>query len=270
MKENSGIGTSGAPRISIILAAYNEERTIGRAIESIQAQTFKDWELIVVNDGSVDATEKIVLQYADNDERIRLITNSRNMKLPASLNKGIELARADLIARADADDINHPDRLSKQFVFMQENPDVDVLGTGAWLLDSSGNRINAVALPEGHDDLSRLPFLKTHFFHSSVLVRRHFFSRVGMYDVRYQRAQDKELWLRGLRARCRYGNLPEPLIDYATADYIRSFRSILSNTNSLLRMVREYGIERGYLKVALFFAYSLAIKANIYKPKSFR
>ena len=104
-----------APKVSIVMAAYNEERDIGRAVESILAQTFIDWELIIVDDGSTDATADVVRRYAEKDSRINLVRNVTNLKLPASLNRGIGLAQADLIARADADDTNLPERLSKQY-----------------------------------------------------------------------------------------------------------------------------------------------------------
>lgn len=257
-------------RISIVMAAYNEERDIGRAIESIQAQTFRDWELIVVNDGSSDNTQATIQQYANQDARIRLINNEKNMGLPASLNKGIEHAHADLIARADADDINLPDRLEKQYAFMQENPDVDVLGTGAWLLDANGMRVNKVSLPESHDELARLSFLKTHFFHPSVLIQRRFFDKAGVYDPNYIRTEDKELFLRGLHAGCRYANLPQPLIEYATDGYVRGWRSLLNQAKSLLKIANIYKIKNGYLLVVISVFHSVLVKTHLYRPASLR
>lgn len=257
-------------RISIVMAAYNEEQYIGRAIESIQEQTFRDWELIVVNDGSSDNTETIIQQYANLDARIRLINNEKNMALPASLNIGIKHANADLIARSDADDVNLPDRLEKQYAFMQSNPEVDVLGTGAWLLAVNGTRVKKVSLPESHDELASLSFLKTPFFHSSVLIRRRFFDKVGVYDSNYIRTEDKELFLRGLHAGCRYANLPQPLIEYATDGYIRSWGSLLNKGRSLLKIASVYNIRNGYLLVAISVFHSILVKTRLYRPVSLR
>jgi glycosyltransferase EpsE len=257
-------------KISIVMAAYNEERDIGRAIESIQAQTLSDWELIVVNDGSTDGTEDIVRQYASQDARIRLITNEINLGLPTSLNRGIEVASTDLIARADADDTNLPDRLERQYAFLQKNPEVDVLGTGAWLLDANGMRVNKASLPESHDELAKLSFLKTPFFHPSVLIRRRFFDKAGKYDAVYVRTEDRELWLRGLQKGCQYANLPEPLIEYATDGYVRSWRSILHQSLSLLKIARAYKTRNGYVLVAMSVLHSALIKMRLYKPVSLR
>lgn len=258
------------PAVSVIMAAYNEEQAIGNAIESIIAQTFTSWELIIIDDGSIDGTHDVVRQYANRDIRIRLILNEANLGLPESLNKGIQLARSDLIARADADDINLPERLAIQYKYMQLHSEIDVLGTGAYLLDSQGVRGNAVLPPCTHAELEKLSFQKTHFFHSSVMIRRRFFNRIGVYDKSCQRAEDKELWFRGFRDGCRYANLPEPLIEYSTNGYVKSWRSIIDRTFSLLRMVNSYKIKGGHIAVLTLFVISIAIKLHIYKPNSIR
>jgi glycosyltransferase involved in cell wall biosynthesis len=263
-------GTSLAPKVSIVMAAFNEERDIGRALDSILAQTFVDWELIVVDDGSTDATAAIVQRYVEKDSRIRLVSNGTNLQLSASLNKGIGMARADLIARADADDINLPERLAKQYRYMESHPETDVLGTGAYLLDATGSRVSSFSYPLTHTELMTLPFLKIQFFHPSVMMRRRFFEMAGLYDPRYPNAEDKEMWLRGLAAGCCYSNLPEPLIEYSTDGFVKSWRAMLRHGFSLLRMARDLKIERGYMQAMIIFAYTVALKLKIRKPKSLR
>ena len=258
------------PKISIVMAAYNEESNIARALDSIVSQTFSDWELIVIDDGSTDATADIVRRYAENDSRIDLYSNDINMALSASLNKGIGLARGELIARADADDVNLPERLSKQYSYMQEHNEIDVLGTGAYLLDESGQKVNSFSMPLTHAELKTSPFLKTLFFHPSVMIRRRFFDKAGLYDPRYPNAEDKEIWLRGLSAGCRYANLPEPLIEYSTGGYVKSWRSIVICSLSLLRIAKASKIRRGYFLSFVYLAYTAAIKLKIYKPKTLR
>jgi len=261
---------SSSPKISIVMAAYNEELDIGRALESILTQTFTDWELIVIDDASTDATADVIRCYAVKDSRINLVCNETNLELSASLNIGIGLAQADLIARADADDINLPERLSKQYEYLQAHHEIDVLGTAAYLLDETGRRVNSFSYPLTHAELKRLPFLKNQFHHPSVMIRRRFFDTAGLYDTHYARGQDKELWLRGLRVDCCYANLPEPLIEYSTDGYVKSWRSILKHALSLLRMAKDLEIERGYVQALVLFAYTAAIKLKIYKPKSLR
>lgn len=259
-----------APKISIVMSAYNEEPHIARALDSLAAQTFTDWELIVIDDGSTDATAEIIRRYADKDRRIILVCNDANLQLSASLNKAIGLARADIVARADADDVNVPERLAKQYRYLQAHQEIDVLGTGAYLLDQTGTRVNTFRHPQTHAELQTLPFLKIQFFHPSVMMRRRFFDVAGLYDPRYPNAEDKEIWLRGLSAGCSYANLPEPLIEYSTAGFVKSWSSILRHGLSLFRIVRDRKIKNGYVQAFILFAYTAAIKLKIRKPKSLR
>jgi glycosyltransferase involved in cell wall biosynthesis len=267
---NNNRNSLPAPKISVVMAAYNEEQDIGRALESILTQIFTDWELIVVDDGSTDTTVDVIRSYAERDARIRLVCNATNLELSASLNIGIELARADLIARADADDINLPERLSKQYEYLRVHDEIDVLGTGAYLLDETGQRTNSFSHPLTHAELRGLPFLKIQFFHPSVMIRKRFFETAGLYDSNYPNAEDKEMWLRGLSAGCCYGNLPEPLIEYSTDGFVKSWRSILKHGFSLLRIARNQKIKRGYAQALVLFAYMAAIKLKMYRPKSLR
>jgi len=258
------------PRVSIVMAAYNEERDIEKAIESIITQTFTDWELIIVDDGSSDNTVSLIQGFAEQDSRIKLVCNESNQELSASLNIGVGLAKADLIARADADDINLPNRLAKQVEFMDANPDVDVLGTAAYLLDAEGRRVNAVVYPQSHAELTELSFVKNHFFHPSVIIRRRFFETAGLYDPGYPNAEDKEIWLRGLQAGCKYANLPDPLIEYSTDGFVKSWRSIRKHALSLFRMAKKLEVKRGYAMALLLSAYTAAIKLKLYSPRSLR
>ena len=208
-------------------------------------------------------------QYAQTDNRIRLVINETNLGLPASLNKGIKLAKAELIARADADDINLPERLARQYEYMRAHPEIDVLGGSIVLLDGQGNRCaNPLSLPQTHAELERLTFLKTHFHHPTVMIRKRFFTKAGIYDVSFPRAQDKELWLRGLRAGCRYANLPDALVEYNTNGYVRSWKSIYEGTLSMWQITRAYRIKYGSILVLVAFVHSIFVKIHIYKPKS--
>ena len=127
--------------VSVIMSVYNEEATIAEAIESIIAQTYTDWELIIINDCSTDGSPEIVRRYAREQNRIRIFENEHRLGLAASLNKGIKAARGKYIARMDGDDFSYRERLEKQVTFMIDNPVVDVLGTGAELID--GNTANS-------------------------------------------------------------------------------------------------------------------------------
>jgi glycosyltransferase involved in cell wall biosynthesis len=262
--------TNVLPDVSIVMAAYNEEDCIGRALDSIRAQTLSNWELIVIDDGSTDATREIVQRYVAQDQRIILVSNEKNLRLSLSLNRGIGLARANLIARADADDLNLPKRLAMQCEFLRSHPEIDVLGTGAYLLDKRNRITGLLAHPLVHADLEGLTFLEMPFAHPSVMIRRSFFLKAGLYDPYFPNAEDKELWLRGLRFGCRYANLPDPLINYQTDDFIKSWGSIARHAISLFKIVRKYRLKGGYLSSLLMTNYIVAIKLRLYKPKALR
>ena len=111
-------------KISVIMSVYNGEEYLAEAIDSVLGQSFSDFELIVINDCSTDGTSEILCKYASLDARVKVHTNEVNLRLPSSLNKAISLAEGKYIARMDADDICLPDRLEKQFEFMESHPDV--------------------------------------------------------------------------------------------------------------------------------------------------
>ena len=111
------------PEISVIMSVYNGETYLKEAIESVINQTFKNWELIVINDCSTDSTSEILAEFAEKDERVKVYPNEVNLRLPTSLNRAISLSSGKYIARMDADDICLPDRFEKQYKFMEENPD---------------------------------------------------------------------------------------------------------------------------------------------------
>ncbi|MDD4353774.1 MAG: glycosyltransferase family A protein, partial [Candidatus Nanoarchaeia archaeon] len=128
-------------RISVIMSAYNTERYIAEAIESILNQTFKDFEFIIIDDGSTDDSLKIIKRYVKKDRRIKLIHNKKNIGLTKSLNKGLKIAKGQYIARMDADDISLPQRFQIQYDFLEKNKDIFLIGTTAFLIDDKGDRL---------------------------------------------------------------------------------------------------------------------------------
>lgn len=203
------------PRITVALSVYNGERFLAEAIESVLGQTFEDFEFLIVDDGSSDATSVILQHYAARDTRIRPIIRE-NRGLVASLNQLLEEARAPLIARMDADDLAAPTRFAKQFAFLDANPAVGVLGS--WTTDI--NEVGAphpVAAPDHpvtHEDFLAaidcgLPLL----CHPAVMYRRDIVRSVGGYHAAFRHCEDLDLWLR-LATVTRIANLPERLLHY--------------------------------------------------------
>ncbi|MRS01629.1 glycosyltransferase [bacterium] len=200
------------PEVTVLMAVFNGERYPREAIESILEQTFKNFEFIIVNDGSTDLSCEILSSYSDS--RIRLVDNEQNIGLACSLNKGLSLARGEFVARMDADDISYPDRLKKQVDFMRANPAVAVLGTQVAYIDTVGRDIKVFAPRHPVTPLAAKYTLMfgTPVSHPTVMYRKNLIWEIFKgYDKAYNVSEDTELW-------CRVGidysiqNLPDVLV----------------------------------------------------------
>ncbi len=200
--------TSSEPRVSVVMAARNESGVIERAIESILKQTLKDWELIVVDDGSSDGTATLVERYGE--PRIRLFREPRR-GLPGALNVGITEARSRFVARQDADDVSLPDRLARQARFLDEHGDVAVVGA-RWVEIGPHGRALAARTPFVHGCLNEALVRFNPIVHTAAMFRRSAAVAVGMYDESFPYAADYDLWLRIEVAGFTLWNLPETLV----------------------------------------------------------
>lgn len=201
------------PVVDVLLAVYNGADYLHECIVSIQEQTFQDWHLVIVDDASSDNTSNILQQFALGDQRIKIVRNEVNLRLPASLNKGLRYCKSSLVARADADDVFHPERLERQFNYMEAHPEVGLLGTACNHIDSNGVVMGATSHPQ-QDAMIRfaLPFGCT-FVHPSVMMRSDLVKQVGGYDESMWTGQDYRLWA-DLSKITQMQNLPERLMDY--------------------------------------------------------
>jgi len=207
MTTSVAFGIGSKPAISVLMAVYNApENYLNAAIASILQQSCWDFEFIIVDDGSDDATGDRLRMWANHDQRIRLHKLPANVGLTKALNAGLKLARGDYLARQDADDISGPHRLAAQFDFLALHPEVDAVGTDAVLIDVGGNKIGNMEIDPDLKELSRRNLL----VHGSMLFHRHVFDLLGGYDERMLLSQDYELYLRMLRLHgMRIGVLPE-------------------------------------------------------------
>ena len=200
------------PVVSVVLPVYNCPKLVGQAIKSILDQTCADFELIVIDDGSTDATPDVLRRYTDS--RLRLVTQS-NRGLAGTLNRGIELARGRYIARQDQDDVSFSERLAKQVAYMEGHPACALLGTWAeiWRDDIKTNRVHRH--PSDNATLQFELLLDNPFVHSSVMIRTTALECVGAYstDPGRQPPEDYELWSRIAR-QFEIANLPEILHAY--------------------------------------------------------
>jgi len=190
------------------MSVYNAATWVHDAVESVLTQTVPDLELIVIDDGSTDATPATLAGV--RDPRLR-VERRPHAGLTRSLNVGLALCRAPLIARLDADDLALPEKLARQRAFLDAHPDVGLLGTGAREFDAAGRAIRDVRPPASDAAIRRVLIRRNPFIHCSVVVRRTVLDRVGGYDEALCVAQDYDLWLRIGRV-TRLANLPEPLV----------------------------------------------------------
>jgi glycosyltransferase involved in cell wall biosynthesis len=256
--------------LSVVMAARNESKYVGQAIESIISQTYSNWELIIIDDGSIDSTPAILESYSKQDSRIRWLRHRQSQGLAASLNRGIQETRGAIIVRADADDLNMPSRFEEQLRYLGNHPEIDFVGTGAILMNEEGEEIKPFFLPSEHKDIKEIAFKNTCFFHPSVAMRKAVLERIGLYDETFLRAQDKELWLRGLNEGCLYANISKPLIRYRVTSRSSSLRVIQLTMNSLLRIGWRYKPRRWLLHCVIYLGRQLLVKIGIYEPRSLK
>ena len=204
-----------SPAISVAMSVYNGERFLDEAIASICAQTYADFEFLVLDDGSSDASRAIIQEWARRDFRIRPILRE-NRGLVASLNQLLGEARAPLVARMDADDVCLPERFARQVAFLHTHPDHGVVGSWADDIDEHGAPypIDAPPHPVSHDDfLAAIEQSRPLLVHPAVMYRRASVLGVGGYHSAFRHCEDLDLWLR-LASCTRLCSIPERLIRY--------------------------------------------------------
>jgi glycosyltransferase involved in cell wall biosynthesis len=202
------------PRITVFMPVYNREQYVESAINSVLAQTFSDFELLVIDDGSTDRTPGILAGF--RDPRVRVIRNDSNLGIPATRNRGLDLARGEFIAMLDSDDMAHRKRLAKQVDFLDKNPDHVLVGSWARKMDGHGKLKRVLRRPLTWERIrTRLLFMGT-LRTPSVTGRLSVLSGYR-FSSEFPVCSDTDYWVRiALDHRC--ANLPEPLIRYRKHD----------------------------------------------------
>lgn len=219
------------PALSVAMSVYNGQSHLVLAIESILTQTFADFEFLILNDGSSDASRDIIDSYAAKDSRIRAI-HRENKGLVVSLNQLVDEARAPLIARMDADDICLADRFEKQMAFLTAHPDHGVLGTWTADIDEHGEPypIKGADHPTSHEAFIASIGKGSMMCHPSVIMRRELVQSVGGYHQAFKHCEDFDLWLR-LATKTKMCSLPERLVRY------RHWTNQVSNRHAYVQQV---------------------------------
>ena len=202
------------PMVSVVMAVYNAEKFLSQAIESILSQSFENFEFIIVDDGSTDTSWDIILKYKKTDDRIRSIQLEKNQGVAAASNAGLEVARGKYIARMDSDDISFPQRLEKQVIFMEDNPEIGILGSRIRYIDTEGNLLGCHSEPQKDLFIRWSLLFKSPFFNSSTLFRKSLLDRYQeVYKPKARYAEDYDLWIR-LLSFTKGENFPEALLYY--------------------------------------------------------
>ena len=198
------------PIVSILLPIYNSEKYVSKAIKSILAQSFQDFELLLINDGSTDKSIEIMRSF--NDSRIRIIDNGKNRGIVYSLNSGINNSKGIYLARMDADDISLKDRILIQVNYLNKNPEIDILGSNYELFGAENHTTNLNITP---DKIKTSIFFDNQLCHPSIIMRKSSIIKNQLiYNKNFFINQDWVLWFDALNKNLKIANLPNVLIKY--------------------------------------------------------
>jgi glycosyltransferase involved in cell wall biosynthesis len=200
------------PAISVIMPVRNGAVWLAESVASIRAQQFASFEFLIIDDGSDDGTPAMLASFAAADPRIRVFRQAPQ-GIVAALNAGIAEARAPYLARLDADDRARPDRLRKQFAFMEAHPEIGLLGARAEVIDGAGTRVGRLTPPADPGRLARVLERTNPFVHSSIMMRTGLVRRLGGYRSAFRAAEDYDLWLRMAEV-SGVADLAEDLVQY--------------------------------------------------------
>ena len=202
------------PKVSVLMPVYNAEKYLIEAVDSILNQTFKDWELVIINDGSTDSSRQLLAQI--DDKRVTIIDNEQNLGLIDTLNKGLGFCRGQYIARMDADDISMPKRLEKQVLFLDKYPDHIMCGTNALVIDNNGKITGKIRNLSDNEFLQINLLFSNPFVHPSTMIRREILAK-NLFDKEYKHIEDYELWCR-IATQGKIANLKDNLLLYRWHD----------------------------------------------------
>jgi glycosyltransferase involved in cell wall biosynthesis len=233
------------PGVSVIMPVYNGSRYLLEAAESILAQTYQDFEFICIDDGSTDDSLQPLRQLERRDPRVRVITRA-NKGLPRTLNEGIALAKAPLIARMDADDIALATRFEKQVAHLQDNPRCVIVGSRVTTIDPYGSAVWTSEQPTDHESIVRdlLHGIGWSIVHPAAMIRKSALEQIAGYREQFSTSQDLDLFLR-LAEVGELANLAEPLLQYRVHCESATFRKFQEQEKFRHIILREAHERRG-------------------------
>ena len=212
-------------KVSVVMSVYNSEKYLKSAIESILAQTFSDFELIIINDKSQDSSLAIMKSFQEQDPRVIILNNESNIGLTKSLNRGLSVAHGEYIARMDADDISVPERLEKQVRFLDEHPNYSFVSCIARYINENGEVEQMRMFPETNEEIYEMMPKVDAVMHPGVMFRKKDIEKIGNYCEDFRVVQDYDLWFRGMAAGYKFYNIQEPLVLFRKNESYNSRKS---------------------------------------------
>jgi hypothetical protein len=230
------------PELTVVMSVFNGERFLAAALDSLMAQSMRDFKVIIVNDGSTDRSAEILEEYAGRTRHMQVV-HQRNAGVAVAVNRACDLVKTPYIARMDADDISLPDRLARQLGFLRRRPPVALLGGGAEFINESGEVMFRVDVPTGNDEINIMLPERNVFVHSTVVMRRDALLAVGGYRRAFSLAEDYDLWLR-IAERYELANLAEVLVRYRVHRRQVSTTNLREQTRAVIGARLSAGIRR--------------------------
>ncbi len=236
------------PLVSVVMPIYNAELFLREAIDSILAQTYQHFELILVNDASTDSSLSIMQSYKKQYPKKITILNLKktlNRGGDSCANKGLELAKGAYVARMDADDVAHPQRFAKQVAFLEKNPTTFLVGTSAFVIDAKGHVIGEKNEPFSHSQIYNNYFTYHPIIHPSAMYRRLYKSTPFFYTLKFSANNDYYSFFRLICQGAQFANLPEKLLFYRVHKNNNTFNNIktkfMNTLKTRIKMVKTYG-----------------------------
>lgn len=256
--------------VSIGIPFYNSEKFLSDAIKSVVKQTYQNWELILMDDGSSDNSINIAKEFEKKDNRITVVSDGKNLGLPKRLNQLSMMSKGTYYARMDADDIMHFDRINKQVAYLKENPSIDLLGSGLIAIDNE-NKITGIRKGSFLDNITLKMVMKmTWCVHPTITGKLEWFQN-NPYDENLRRAQDYELWIRTVDY-SKFVKLKEAYLFYreaSTPSLAKYFQSTKYSLNTFLKNKKRLGnlnvvklTINKLLKLSVYFVFSIFGQTN--------
>ena len=242
-------------RISVLLPVCNGEKFLRKSLDSVSAQTYSDFELLVCDDASSDATPEILKEYALKEPRLRVLRNPVRSGVARTLNKLLGAAGGEFLARMDADDVCEPERFAKQAAFLDDHPEVSFVGTQLTVIDESDAVAGRREYPTEFAEIRRRITVRNPFAHPSMMMRRDAVTSLNGYRE-IKGAEDYDLWLRAVDKGFVMANLGDALLRYRISPGQEKSKSLKPTLRATLSLQRRYLFKRRFFSFPALFAFA--------------